>query len=94
MLPPAEEVKTIHILRKAFSGHGLGSDPDAARSVEMSVRSIRATRDLDLEYVEDSTWGIAGMAAVRRCVDVALSTHICVTAWEHIALAVQSGVVE
>jgi glucarate dehydratase len=94
VLPPAKEIATMRLLREAFPGHELRIDPNAAWSAETSVRFIRETRDLDLEYVEDPTWGIAGMAAVRQRVDVPLSTNMCVTAWEHIAPAVQAGAVD
>jgi glucarate dehydratase len=94
VLPPLQEIETMHLLREAFPDHELRVDPNAAWSTETSVRFIRATRNLDLEYVEDPTWGIAGMAAVRERVDVPLSTNMCVTAWEHIAPAMQAGAVD
>lgn len=94
VLPPGQEVETMRLLREAFPDHELRIDPNAAWSVETSVRFIRKTEDLDLEYVEDPTWGIAGMAAVRQRIDVPLSTNMCVTAFEHIAPAVQAGAVD
>jgi glucarate dehydratase len=94
VLPPSVDVETMRLLRTAFPGHELRIDPNAAWSSETSVRFIRATRDLDLEYVEDPTWGIAGMAAVRQRVDVPLSTNMCVTSWEHIAPAAKAGAVD
>jgi glucarate dehydratase len=94
VLPPAKEIETMRLLREAFPGHELRIDPNAAWTAETSVRFIRETRDLDLEYVEDPTWGIAGMAAVRQRVDVPLSTNMCVTTWEHIAPALRAGAVD
>ena len=94
VLPPQQEMETMRLLREAFPDHELRIDPNAAWSAETAVRFIRGTRDLDLEYVEDPTWGIAGMAAVRRRTDVPLSTNMCVTAFEHIAPAVQAGAVD
>ena len=94
VLPPPQEIETMRLLREAFPDHELRIDPNAAWSAETSVRFIRETRELGLEYVEDPTWGIAGMAAVRQRVDVPLSTNMCVTAFEHIAPAVQAGAVD
>lgn len=84
----------MRLLREVFPDHELRVDPNAVWSVETSIRFIRETRDLNLEYVEDPTWGIAGMAAVRQRVDVPLSTNMCVTAFEHIGPAMQAGAVD
>ena len=94
VLPPQQEVETMRLLRDAFPDHDLRIDPNAAWSAETSVRFIGETRELGLEYVEDPTWGIAGMAAVRQRVDVPLSTNMCVTAFEDIAPAIHSRAVD
>ncbi len=94
VLPPQQEIETMRLLREAFPDHELRIDPNAAWSAETSVRFIRETQELGLEYVEDPTWGIAGMAAVRQRVEVPLSTNMCVTTFEHIAPAVRAGAVD
>lgn len=94
VLPPQQEAETMRLLREAFPTHHLRIDPNAVWSAETAVRFVRETRELDLEYVEDPTWGIGGMAAVRRRVDVPLATNMCVTAFEHIAPAVETGAVD
>jgi glucarate dehydratase len=83
VLPPEEEVETICALRKEFGPEfRLRHDPNAIWSVETS---IRVTNELEgeLEYMEDPTWGVEGMAAVNRAVNVPLSTNMCLTAFSH-----------
>jgi glucarate dehydratase len=95
VLPPEEEVETFRALREAFGdGYQIRIDPNAIWSVETSIRVIRKIRDCDPEYVEDPTWGIAGMALVRRSVDVPLSTNMCVTDFDHIPESVRAGAVD
>ena len=84
---PAHEVETIRALADAFPDHALRIDPNGAWTVDTSVR---VARDLDgvLEYLEDPTPGIEGMAAVARQVEVPLATNMCVIAFEHLKPAV------
>ena len=94
VLAPEEEVRTIHLMREAFGPEfRLRLDPNAIWSVETS---IRVTNILDgmLEYMEDPTWGIEGMAEVRRHVKVPLSTNMCVTAFSHFPQAIRQGAVD
>ncbi|MFE6746402.1 glucarate dehydratase family protein [Kitasatospora purpeofusca] len=77
VLPPEEEVEAIRELRAAFPDHPLRLDPNAAWTVETSVRVGERTEGL-LEYLEDPTPGIAGMAEVARRVPMPLATNMCV----------------
>ena len=60
----------------------LRHDPNAIWSVETSVRVTNALEGT-LEYMEDPTWGMEGMAEVRKHVNVPLSTNMCLTAFSH-----------
>ena len=94
VLPPAEEVDTIRLLRERFGpGYQLRIDPNAAWSVETSIRLARRLERYDLEYLEDPTWGIAGMAEVARRTAIPLATNMCVTRFEDIPQAVRAGAV-
>ena len=64
VFPPEEEIAAIQALRAEFPDLPLRIDPNAAWTVETS---IRVGKELDgvLEYLEDPTPGIGGMAAVR-----------------------------
>ena len=61
VFPPAQEIEAIRALRDAFPDHPLRLDPNAAWTPETS---IGVARELDgvLEYLEDPTPGIDGMA--------------------------------
>ena len=84
---PEEEVEAILALRTAFPDHPLRLDPNAAWTVPTSVRVGRAL-DGVLEYLEDPTPGLAGMAAVRREVPMPLATNMCVVSFDDVAPAI------
>ncbi|MCC6629165.1 MAG: glucarate dehydratase, partial [Chloroflexi bacterium] len=84
VLPPDAEVETMLKLRARFPHDQLRIDPNAIWSVETSVRVAYKLRDIDLEYLEDPTDGITGMAEVARRTPIALATNMCVTRFEHI----------
>jgi glucarate dehydratase len=84
---PEEEVEAILALRTAFPDHPLRLDPNAAWTVPTSVEVGRAL-DGVLEYLEDPTPGLAGMAAVRREVPMPLATNMCVVSFDDVAPAI------
>ena len=75
--PPEEEVAAIRALHAAFPDHPLRLDPNAAWTVETSQRVAAETGGL-LEYLEDPTPGIPGMARVARQAPMPLATNMCV----------------
>lgn len=93
VFPPEEEVAAIKALRAEFPAMPLRIDPNGAWTVETS---IRVGKELDgiLEYLEDPTPGIEGMAAVRREVGMPLATNMCVVSFADIAPAVAAGAVD
>ena len=94
-LPPEQEIETLRLFREHFgSAFQLRIDPNAIWSPDTSIRVIHKIRELDMEYVEDPTWGIAGMARVREKTDVPLSTNMIVTVFEHITPAVRARAVD
>src|SRR2546422_11567289 len=62
VLPVDEEIETFIALRKAFPDHKIRMDPNAVWSVTTSIYVAKKLRDYDLEYLEDPTWGLRGMA--------------------------------
>jgi glucarate dehydratase len=95
VLDPFEEVETIRQLRERFGPRaGLRLDPNACWSVETSLRVAEQLRDLNIEYLEDPTAGIEGMAQVARQTPIALSTNMCVTSFEHIPVAFRERAVQ
>lgn len=75
--PPEEEVAAIRALHAAFPDHPLRLDPNAAWTVDTSQRVAAETGGL-LEYLEDPTPGIPGMARVARQAPMPLATNMCV----------------
>ncbi|ACL38038.1 Mandelate racemase/muconate lactonizing protein [Pseudarthrobacter chlorophenolicus A6] len=93
VFPPEEEIAAIQALRAEFPDLPLRIDPNAAWTVETS---IRVGKELDgvLEYLEDPTPGIEGMAAVRREVGMPLATNMCVVSFADVAPSVAAGAVD
>ncbi|MEU1728270.1 glucarate dehydratase family protein [Nonomuraea sp. NPDC005692] len=92
VLPPDQEIAGIRALHEAFPGIPLRLDPNAAWTVETA---IRVGRELDgaLQYLEDPTPGIAGMAEVARAVPMPLATNMCVVTPEHLPPAISAGAI-
>ncbi|MFI7614102.1 glucarate dehydratase family protein [Nonomuraea terrae] len=89
VFPPDVEIAAIRAFHEAFPEVPLRLDPNAAWTVETS---IRVGRELDgvLQYLEDPTAGIAGMAEVAAAVPMPLATNMCVVAPEHFPPAMTS----
>lgn len=86
VLPPSQELETVLALRKAFPHHHLRVDPNAAWSVSTALRLAHQMRDCDLEYLEDPTWGLRGMARVNaQCPWLPLASNMAVATPEDIA---------
>jgi glucarate dehydratase len=95
VLAPDEEIATVKLMRKTFGPKaGLRIDPNAAWSVETSIRVAERLRETELEYLEDPCDGIEAMSQVARHTPIPLSTNMCVTAFEHIPLAFRSRAVQ
>jgi glucarate dehydratase len=77
VLPPDDEIAAVEALRAAFPAHPLRLDPNCAWTVETSVRVAERTAGL-LEYLEDPTPGLAGMAEVAARAPMPLATNMCV----------------
>ena len=92
VFPPDEEIAAIFALREAFPGVPLRLDPNTAWSVQTSIRVGQAL-DGVLEYLEDPTPGISGMAAVAREVPMPLATNMCVVGFDDIPPAIREGAV-
>jgi glucarate dehydratase len=96
---PDVEIETTRALRKALGPEiPLRIDPNGAWSVETSLR-VGTELAGALEYLEDPTPGLDGMAAVRRGllasgVDLPLASNIAVTSFADVPEAVRSDAVQ
>lgn len=94
VLPPDQEIETIRLLRREFGrDFTLRLDPNAIWSVETSIRVGREIGP-ELEYLEDPTDGMEGMAEVRRGVEVPLSTNMCLVSFADFPRALDLGAVD
>ncbi|PPG29079.1 enolase C-terminal domain-like protein [Pseudoclavibacter sp. RFBB5] len=90
---PDQEIAAILALADAFPDLGLRLDPNAAWSVETSLRVAKALES-SLEYLEDPTPGLAGMAEVRRGTTLPLATNMCVVSFADVKPAVEQGSID
>jgi glucarate dehydratase len=91
---PEEEIEAIRALRDAFPGHPLRLDPNAAWG---PGTALNVAKELDgvLEYLEDPTPGIDGMAEVsRHGPAMPLATNMCVVSFADVAPAVRVNAVQ
>jgi glucarate dehydratase len=93
VFPPDQEIEAIRALREAFPTHPLRLDPNAAWKVSTAV-DVAEALDGFLEYLEDPTPGLAGMAEVARRAPMPLATNMCVVSWEDIPEGIRLGAVK
>jgi glucarate dehydratase len=91
---PDKEIAALQMMRAVMPKAPLRIDPNAAWSVETSVRVAKALEPLGMEYLEDPTGGQEGMAAVRKQTKIPLATNMVVTGMEHIAPGFQKGAID
>jgi glucarate dehydratase len=88
VLAPEQEIDAVRALRAEFPEHPLRIDPNAVWTVQTS---LQVARELDgvIEYLEDPTRGLDGMAEVARHAPMPLATNMCVVAFDEIAPSVE-----
>ncbi|MEM1041684.1 MAG: enolase C-terminal domain-like protein [Bacteroidota bacterium] len=91
---PDHEIEVFRALAEALPGHRLRIDPNAAWSVEESIRVGRAIEDLHNDYFEDPTWGLEGMRRVREAVCIPTATNTVVTNFEQLAASIRTNAVD
>lgn len=95
VFPPEHDIRTVKAMREAFGSKvQLRLDPNGVWSPQTACRVGRQLFDCDLEYLEDPTWGMDGMARVRRDLPIPLATNMCVVEFDHIPPAIRMGVVD
>jgi glucarate dehydratase len=95
VFPPVEEVAAIAAMRAAFGPEmNLRLDPNGIWTPQTSLRVGRMLLPYDLEYLEDPTYGLDGMALLRKDVPIPLSTNMWVVEFDQIPLSVQMGAVD
>ena len=92
VFPPDEEMRAIEALHAAFPHHPLRLDPNAAWTPQTSVKVAAGLAGV-LEYLEDPTPDIEGMAEVAVQAPMPLATNMCVVAFDQLAPAIAQNAV-
>jgi glucarate dehydratase len=92
VLPPDQEVTAVRALADEFRGQPLRIDPNGAWT---PLTGVRIARELDgiLEYLEDPTPGIAGMAQVAQQASMPLATNMCVVRFSDLPPSIAANAV-
>jgi glucarate dehydratase len=90
---PEEEVEAVKALRRAFPDRPVRLDPNANWTVPTALR-VAAELEGELEYLEDPTGGIPGMAEVAAATTLPLATNMCVTHFSEIPESVRLDAVQ
>jgi glucarate dehydratase len=90
---PDEEVAAVKALREGFPDHPLRLDPNTAWTVPTSIK-VGEQLDGIVEYLEDPTPSIEGMAAVAREVSMPLATNMAVVSFPHLPPAIAQDAVQ
>jgi glucarate dehydratase len=93
VFPPDQEADAVEALADAFPGIPLRLDPNGAWTPATALTTAKRLSGT-LEYLEDPSPGLDGMAEVARGTDVPLATNMCVIAFEHLRPAVLSNAVQ
>ncbi|RFB73400.1 MULTISPECIES: glucarate dehydratase family protein [unclassified Herbaspirillum] len=92
-LDPEHEVACIKALKKAFPDAPLRIDPNGNWSLETAVRMAELLGD-DLQYYEDPTPGLEGMAELHRRTGLPLATNMVVTDFDEFRRSIPQNSVQ
>jgi len=90
---PAHEIACMRALNEAFPGLPLRLDPNANWSLETSIEAAPELDEL-LEYYEDPTPGLAGMAELARHTRLPLATNMVITTLDDFRKGAEMGSVK
>ena len=90
---PAHEIACMRALHVAFPGLPLRLDPNANWSLQTSIGAAPALDGL-LEYYEDPTPGLEGMAELARHTQLPLATNMVVTSFPELRRGAALGSVQ
>jgi len=87
---PQHEIACMRALHEAFPGLPLRLDPNANWSLETSIRAAPELDEL-LEYYEDPTPGLQGMAELARHTRLPLATNMVITTLDDFRKGAEMG---
>jgi glucarate dehydratase len=85
--PPQEEYRALQLLRERFPDDPLVWDPNAAWSVETTIRVGRrlTSEGFELQWLEDPCNWLEGMSQARAALDIPFATNMCLIGPEQLA---------
>lgn len=87
VLPPGDEYAALTLLRERFPDDPLVWDPNAAWSVETTIRVGRrlAADGFELQYLEDPCQWLEGMSQARAATQIPFATNMCLVGPDQLA---------
>lgn len=96
VLTPKEEYRALQLLRDRFPDDPLVWDPNAAWSVETTIRvGRRLLHDgFELQWLEDPTSWLEGMSQARQSVEIPFATNMCLIGPDQLAPGIRARSVD
>jgi len=91
---PDHEVEVFRAIANEFPKHRVRIDPNAAWSVEDSIKIAKQIEDLNNDYFEDPTWGLEGMRRVKSRISIPTSTNTVVVNFEQLASCIRNEAID
>jgi len=91
---PDHDLDVYLALAAEFPEDSFRLDPNAAWSVEESIRIGRAIEHVRNDYYEDPCWGLEGMKRVRRFVRIPTATNTVVANFEQLAASIRTDAID
>jgi glucarate dehydratase len=91
---PKYEIEVYRALAQTFPDHKMRFDPNGLWSVEEAIWAAGKIADLNNDYLEDPTWGLAGMTRVRERISIPTATNQVVVNFEQLASCILHNAVD
>ncbi|MGG4035858.1 enolase C-terminal domain-like protein [Paenibacillus cisolokensis] len=91
---PRYELECFLAMAEVFPEDKYRYDPNAALSVEESIRFAKQIEHVNNDYFEDPTWGLNGMRQVREKIGIPTATNTVVVNFEQLSANVLNPAVD
>jgi len=94
VFPPDHDLEVYSALASEFPEDSFRLDPNAAWSVEESIRIGHAIEHVRNDYYEDPCWGLEGMRRVRSFIRIPTATNTVVVNFEQLAACIRLDAID
>ena len=92
---PKLEVATLRAVRARFGpDFKLRIDPNGCWSPQTAIGVAEELKQIGLEYLEDPCWGIEGMSALRKDINIPIATNMCVVNFDTLPTGIRERAVD